>query len=204
SVRFEVCDNSKVFQGKQTMGFLERSKSVKGTLDTVLEGETTESHKNVLSRLDQQVFYGSYAVYGYSDNKKGEDNAHRKRRQSFGTARQDGKLSKCTSHPLSNWGLDIATALRLIATTKPHISWDQLSSLGEGYVIDAIPSYHGSVSPALNELCLGLKPEEVAHALSDVYAKDVHVRMARLNTAKCIPPISTHSVPQEVDIATSI
>lgn len=42
------------------------------------------------------------------------------------------KLSKCTAPPLSNWGLDIATALRLIATTEPHVSWDQLSSLGEG------------------------------------------------------------------------
>ncbi|GJZ07795.1 hypothetical protein Tco_0542078, partial [Tanacetum coccineum] len=135
----------------------EKSKSVKGTLDTVLEGETTESQKNVMSGLDQQVFYGSYAVYGYSDNKKGEDNAHRKRRQSFGTARQ-------------------------------------------GYVIDAIPSYHGSVSPALNELCLGLKPEEMAPK-GGVYAKDVHVRMACLNTAKCIPPISTHYVPQEAEVA---
>ncbi|GJU07636.1 protein ILITYHIA [Tanacetum coccineum] len=47
-----------------------------------------------------------------------------------------------------------------------------------GYVIGAIPSYHGSVAPALNELCLGLKPKEVAPALSSVYAKDVHVRMA--------------------------
>ncbi|PWA68142.1 ILITYHIA [Artemisia annua] len=193
------------------------------------------------------------------------------------------KLSKCTAPPLSNWGLDIATALRLIATTEPHISWDQLSSLGEGdhndrsslslfervmqglsvsckygplpvdsftfvfpimerilsspkktrlhddvlrilflhmdpilplprlrmlsvlyHVIGAIPSYHGSVAPALNELCLGLKPEEVAPALSGVYAKDVHVRMACLNAAKCIPAISTRSVPQDVDIATSI
>ncbi|GKE31091.1 probable methyltransferase PMT2 [Tanacetum coccineum] len=47
-----------------------------------------------------------------------------------------------------------------------------------GYVIGAIPFYHGSVAPALNELCLGLKPKEVAPALSGVYAKDVHVRMA--------------------------
>nr|GEV72458.1 protein ILITYHIA [Tanacetum cinerariifolium] len=193
------------------------------------------------------------------------------------------KLSKCTAPPLSSWGLDIATALRLIATTEPHISWDQLSSLSEGdhngrsslslfervmqglsvsckygplpvdsftfifpimerilsspkktrlhddvlrilflhmdpilplprlrmlsvlyHVIGAIPSYHGSVAPALNELCLGLKPEEVAPALSGVYAKDVHVRMACLNAAKCIPAISTRSVPEDVDIATSI
>ncbi|GJW58884.1 protein ILITYHIA isoform X1 [Tanacetum coccineum] len=37
----------------------------------------------------------------------------------------------------------------------------------------------------------------MAPALSGVYAKDVHVRMACLNAAKCIPPISTHYVPQE-------
>ena len=42
------------------------------------------------------------------------------------------KLSKCTAPPLSNWGLDIATALRLIANTEAHVSWDQLSSLGQG------------------------------------------------------------------------
>ncbi|KAD4888101.1 hypothetical protein E3N88_20174 [Mikania micrantha] len=192
------------------------------------------------------------------------------------------KLSKCTAPPLSNWGLDIATALSLIATTEAHISWDQLSSLSEGdhnssslslfervthalsvscksgplpvdsfsfvfpimerilsspkktqlhddilrilflhmdpilpiprlqmlsvlyHVLGAIPSYHGSVTPALNELCLGLSPEEVAPALSGVYAKDVHVRLACLNAIKCIPAISTRSVPKDVDIATSI
>ncbi|XP_071733980.1 protein ILITYHIA [Rutidosis leptorrhynchoides] len=192
------------------------------------------------------------------------------------------KLAKCTAAPLSNWGLDIATALRLIATTDPHVSWDQLSSLGEGdhersslslfervmhglsvsckygplpvdsftfvfpimerilsspkktrlhddvlrilflhmdpilplprlqmlsvlyHVLGAVPSYHGSVGPALNELCLGLRPDEVAPALSGVYAKDVHVRLACLNAAKCIPAISTRSVPQDVDIATNI
>lgn len=42
------------------------------------------------------------------------------------------KLSKCTAPPLSNWGLDIATALRLVATTEAHVSWDLLSSLGDG------------------------------------------------------------------------
>ncbi|KAI3785034.1 hypothetical protein L1987_44143 [Smallanthus sonchifolius] len=192
------------------------------------------------------------------------------------------KLSKCTAPPLSNWGLDIATALRLIATTEAHVSWNQLSSLSEGdhdnsslslfervmhalsvscksgplpvdsfsfvfpimerilsspkktqlhddvlrilflhmdpilpiprlqmlsvlyHVLGAIPSYHGSVTPALNELCLGLSPEEVAPAFSGVYAKDVHVRLACLNAIKCIPAISTRSVPEDVDIATSI
>ncbi|KAL4557543.1 hypothetical protein LXL04_035724 [Taraxacum kok-saghyz] len=192
------------------------------------------------------------------------------------------KLAKCTAPPLSNWGLDIATALRLIATTEPLVSWDQLSSLGEGdhsdkslslfervmhglsvsckygplpvdsfsfvfpimerilsspkktklhgdvlrilflhmdpilplprlrmlsvlyHVLGAIPAYQGSVGPALNELCLGLQPEEVAPALSGVYAKDLHVRLACLNAAKCIPAISSRSVPQNVEIATSI
>ncbi|MFS7937446.1 putative armadillo-like helical, translational activator Gcn1, TOG domain-containing protein [Helianthus anomalus] len=192
------------------------------------------------------------------------------------------KLSKCTAHPLCNWGFDIATALRLIATTEPHVSRDQLSSLSEGdtgrsslslfervmhaisvscksgplpvdsfsfvfpilerilsspkktqlhddvlrvlflhmdpvlplprlqmlsvlyHVLGAIPSYHGSVTPALNELCLGLSPEDVAPALSGVYAKEVHVRLACLNAVKCIPAISTRSVPEDVDIATSI
>lgn len=192
------------------------------------------------------------------------------------------KLAKCLAPPLSNWGLDIATVLRLIATTEPHVSWDQLSSLGEGghsdkslslfervmhglsvsckygplpvdsfsfvfpimerilsspkktklhgdvlrilflhmdpilplprlkmlsvlyHVLGAIPSYQGSVGPALNELCLGLQSEEVAPALSGVYAKDLHVRLACLNAAKCIPAISSRSVPQDVEIATSI
>ncbi|XP_076949401.1 protein ILITYHIA-like isoform X2 [Bidens hawaiensis] len=192
------------------------------------------------------------------------------------------KLSKCTAPPLSNWGLDIATALRLVATTEPYVSWDQLSSLSEGdharsslslfervmhalstscktgplpvdsfsfvfpimerilsspkktqlhddvlrvlflhmdpilplprlqmlsvlyHVLGAVPSYHGSVTSALNELCLGLSPDEVAPALSGVYAKDVHVRLACLNAVKCIPAISTRSVPEDVDIATSI
>ncbi|GJW41659.1 protein ILITYHIA isoform X2 [Tanacetum coccineum] len=220
---------------------LERSKSVKGTLDTVLEGETTESHKNVLSGLDQQkvaqnvVDVAVLLVEQESCGSRCGVDASEEAIILF-----PEHLSKCTSPPLFNWGLDITTALRLIATTKPHISWDPLSSLGKGdhndksslslfervmqglsvscqygplpvnsftiismvsYVIDAIPSYHGSVSPALNELCLGLKPEEVAPALSGVYAKDVHVRMACLNTAKCIPPISTHSVPQEAEVA---
>lgn len=193
------------------------------------------------------------------------------------------KLSKCTAPPLSNWGLDIATALRLIATTEAHVSWDQLSSLGEGdrsdrsslslfervmhglsvscksgplpvdsfrfifpimerilsspkktrlhndvlrilflhmdpvlplprlqmlsvlyHVLGAIPAYQGSIVPALNELCLGLQPEEATPALAGVYAKDVHVRMACLNAVKCIPAVSGRSLPQDVNFATSI
>ncbi|KVI07286.1 Armadillo-like helical [Cynara cardunculus var. scolymus] len=154
------------------------------------------------------------------------------------------KLSRCTAPPLSNWGLDIATALRLITTTEPYVSWDRLSSLGEGdhndrsslslfervmhglsvscksgplpvdsfrfifpvlyHVLGAIPAYQGSVVPALNELCLGLQPEEATPALSGVYAKDVHVRMACLNAVKCIPAVSSRSLPQDVNFATSI
>nr|KAJ0197003.1 hypothetical protein LSAT_V11C700360160 [Lactuca sativa] len=72
------------------------------------------------------------------------------------------------------------------------------------HVLGAIPSYQGSVGPALNELCLGLQSEEVAPALSGVYAKDLHVRLACLNAAKCIPVISSRSVPQDVEIETSI
>ncbi|CAH1453114.1 unnamed protein product [Lactuca virosa] len=41
-------------------------------------------------------------------------------------------------------------------------------------------------------------------ALSSVYAKDLHVRLASLNVAKCIPTIFSRSVPQDVEIATSI
>nr|KAJ0220349.1 hypothetical protein LSAT_V11C200055110 [Lactuca sativa] len=72
------------------------------------------------------------------------------------------------------------------------------------HVLGAIPSYQGSVGPTLNELCLGLQYEEVALALSGVYVKDLHVRLACLNAAKCIPAISSRSVPQDVEIATNI
>lgn len=41
-------------------------------------------------------------------------------------------------------------------------------------------------------------------ALSGVYAKDIHVRMACLNAVKCIPAVSRHSVPQSSEIATCI
>lgn len=190
------------------------------------------------------------------------------------------KLSRCTVPPLCNWALDIATALRLIATDKVG---DLISSVGEGeeterpslglferivgglsvscksgplpvdsftfvfpimerillsskktglhddvlrilylhmdpllplprlrmlsvlyHVLGVIPAYQASIGPALNELCLGLQPDEVAPALYGVYAKDVHVRMACLNAVKCIPAVSNRSLPQNVEIATSI
>ncbi|KAG6736415.1 hypothetical protein POTOM_060824 [Populus tomentosa] len=43
------------------------------------------------------------------------------------------------------------------------------------HVLGVVLAYQGSIGPALNELCLGLQPEEVAPALY-VYAKDVHKR----------------------------
>ncbi|XP_009587833.1 protein ILITYHIA isoform X1 [Nicotiana tomentosiformis] len=72
------------------------------------------------------------------------------------------------------------------------------------HVLGVVPAYQASIGPALNELCLGLRSAEVAPALSGVYAKDIHVRMACLNAVKCIPAVSRHSVPQSSEIATCI
>lgn len=72
------------------------------------------------------------------------------------------------------------------------------------HVLGVIPTYQASIGPALNELCLGLQPDEVAPALSGVYAKDIHVRMACLNAVKCIPAVTSRSLPQNVEVATSI
>ncbi|XP_057801902.1 protein ILITYHIA-like [Salvia miltiorrhiza] len=72
------------------------------------------------------------------------------------------------------------------------------------HVLGVVPAYQSSIGPALNELCLGLQPDEVAPALSGVYAKDIHVRMACLNAVKCIPAVSNCSIPQNVEVATSI
>ncbi|KAK2994711.1 hypothetical protein RJ640_002517 [Escallonia rubra] len=72
------------------------------------------------------------------------------------------------------------------------------------HVLGVVPAYQASVGPALNELCLGLQPDEVATALCGVYAKDVHVRMACLNAIKCSPSVTSRSLPQNVEIATSI
>lgn len=44
----------------------------------------------------------------------------------------------------------------------------------------------------------------ILQALYGVYAKDVHVRMACLNAIKCIPAVSGCSLPQNVEVATSI
>ncbi|GAU13582.1 hypothetical protein TSUD_346860 [Trifolium subterraneum] len=72
------------------------------------------------------------------------------------------------------------------------------------HVLGVVPAYQASIGPALNELSLGFQPHEVASALYGVYAKDVHVRMACLNAVKCIPAVSSRSLPQNTEIATSI
>ncbi|KAL3370936.1 hypothetical protein AABB24_007783 [Solanum stoloniferum] len=72
------------------------------------------------------------------------------------------------------------------------------------HVLGVVPAYQASIGPALNELCLGLQPAEVAPALCGIYAKDIHVRMACLNAVKCIPALASHSVPQSSEIATRI
>lgn len=41
------------------------------------------------------------------------------------------KLSKCTAMPLCNWGLEIATALRLIVTEEACIHLDLILASGE-------------------------------------------------------------------------
>ncbi|XWS64788.1 hypothetical protein CRYUN_Cryun05aG0033900 [Craigia yunnanensis] len=72
------------------------------------------------------------------------------------------------------------------------------------HVLGVVPAYQASIGPALNELCLGLQPDEVASALYGVYAKDVHVRMACLKAVKCIPSVSGRALPQNVEVATNI
>jgi HEAT repeat protein len=72
------------------------------------------------------------------------------------------------------------------------------------HVLGVVPASQASIGPALNELCLGLLPDEVAPALSGVYAKDIHVRMACLIAIKCIPAVTNRVLSQDVEVATSI
>ncbi|GAB4855804.1 eIF-2-alpha kinase activator GCN1 [Ancistrocladus abbreviatus] len=72
------------------------------------------------------------------------------------------------------------------------------------HVLGVVPAYQAPVGSALNELCLGLKPDEIAPALYGVYAKDVHVRMACLTAIKCIPAVAGCSLPENVEVATGI
>lgn len=72
------------------------------------------------------------------------------------------------------------------------------------HVLGVVPAYQAPVGAALNELCLGLQPDEAASALYGMYAKDLHVRMACLNAVKCIPAFASRSMPENVEVATSI
>ena len=42
------------------------------------------------------------------------------------------QLSKCSATPLCNWALEIATALRVIATEDINAVWDLIPPVGEG------------------------------------------------------------------------
>ncbi|KAI4350125.1 hypothetical protein L6164_010637 [Bauhinia variegata] len=87
----------------------------------------------------------------------------------------------------------------------PHLPLPRIRMLLVLYhVLGVVPPYQGSIGPALNELSLGLQPDDVAAALYGVYAKDVHVRMACLNAVKCIPAVANRSLPENVEVATSI
>ncbi|KAL6843469.1 hypothetical protein ACP4OV_026531 [Aristida adscensionis] len=69
------------------------------------------------------------------------------------------------------------------------------------HVLSTVPAYHPSVGPMLNELCLGLRSNELAQALIGVYAKEVHVRLACLTAIKCVP---MHSVQRDSHVSTSL
>ncbi|KAL2345847.1 hypothetical protein Fmac_007132 [Flemingia macrophylla] len=87
----------------------------------------------------------------------------------------------------------------------PHLPLPRIRMLSVLYhVLGVVPAYQASIGPALNELSLGLQPVEVASALYGVYAKDVHVRMACLNAVKCIPAVANRSLPENIEVATSI
>uniref|UniRef100_A0A0D9YYV8 TOG domain-containing protein n=1 Tax=Oryza glumipatula TaxID=40148 RepID=A0A0D9YYV8_9ORYZ len=69
------------------------------------------------------------------------------------------------------------------------------------HVLSTVPAYHPSVGPMLNELCLGLKSNDLAQALVGVYAKEVHVRLACLTAIKCIP---SHSVQRDLQVVAEL
>lgn len=72
------------------------------------------------------------------------------------------------------------------------------------HVLSVVPAYQASIGSMLNELCLGLQPDELATALCGVYAKDTHVRLACLNAIKCVPAVSGRCIPQNIHVATGI
>lgn len=89
--------------------------------------------------------------------------------------------------------------------TDPILPLPRLRMLSVLYhVLGVVPGHQAAIGSTLNELCLGLKPDEIASALYGVYAKDVHVRMACLNAVKCIPAVSSRCLTENVDVATSI
>ncbi|XP_074307849.1 protein ILITYHIA [Silene latifolia] len=89
--------------------------------------------------------------------------------------------------------------------TDPVLPLPRLRMLSVLYhVLGVIPAYQAAIGSTLNELCLGLKLDDVASALYGVYAKDLHVRMACLNAVKCIPAVSGRCLVENVEIATSI
>ncbi|KAK9201149.1 hypothetical protein WN944_016350 [Citrus x changshan-huyou] len=95
--------------------------------------------------------------------------------------------------------------LRMISVTYQTLILVQSDiSLKNNISISVVPSYQAAIGSALNELCLGLQPNEVASALHGVYTKDVHVRMACLNAVKCIPAVSTRSLPENIEVSTSL
>ncbi|XP_062212235.1 protein ILITYHIA-like [Phragmites australis] len=69
------------------------------------------------------------------------------------------------------------------------------------HVLSTVPAYHPSVGPMLNELCLGIRSNELAQALVGVYAKEVHVRLACLTAIKCVP---MHSMQRDLQVSTSL
>ncbi|XP_062214757.1 protein ILITYHIA-like [Phragmites australis] len=69
------------------------------------------------------------------------------------------------------------------------------------HVLSTVPAYQPSVGPMLNELCLGLRSNELAQALVGVYAKEMHVRLACLTAIKCVP---MHSVQRDLQVSTNL
>ncbi|KAG6482942.1 hypothetical protein ZIOFF_059581 [Zingiber officinale] len=72
------------------------------------------------------------------------------------------------------------------------------------HVLGVIPAYQPLIGPMLNELCLGIQGDELAKALSGVYAKDLHVRLACLTAIRCIPSIPGHVLRDDALVTTSI
>ncbi|KAJ8498675.1 hypothetical protein OPV22_009227 [Ensete ventricosum] len=70
------------------------------------------------------------------------------------------------------------------------------------HVLGVVPAYQPLVGPMLNEICLGLRSDELAKALCGVYAKDLHVRLACLNAIKCIPYSPGDPINVDISVTT--